>query len=171
MFECCITCCVSASFVEILRYPKAKEASEDRVDGTAGDLPLPSAATQPGESKPRPIPKPRSRLPSKTHDLATVENKAPLPSTPPSLTPSRSAPAPPTPYGASSQSAGKHGGTLPKPAKAPPTVLPYGTLPKSKAKTLTNSSSSSRVDILKSELAVRKCLPLHCYHLEPLFAD
>lgn len=142
---------ISASFVEILRYPETRGAPEEKVDGSGGDLP-----TQ-GETRARPVPKPRTRLPSRGHDLATVENKAPPAST---LTPSRSAPAPPTPYGGSSHSAGRHS-TLPKPAKAPPTVPPYRT------KTLTGSSSSSRVDILKSELAVRTSGShyAHCYQL------
>lgn len=143
----------AASFVEILRYPDAKEVPpQDTVD--SGGFPLPPGSVQP-EARPRPIPKPRTRLPSRGHDLVMVKNKAPPSATLSNLTPSRSAPAPPTPYGGTAQSASKHG-TLPRHPKAPPSVPPYGTLPKPKPKTLTSSASTSKVDMLKSELAVRQ---------------
>lgn len=141
----------SASFVEILRYPP-----QVVVDGLEWVEPGGAATVSAGQmDRQTPVPKPRHRQTNEV-DAAIGDNGTPPPLVLASnLTPSRSAPAPPT---SSSQPPGnvKHG-TLPK--YAPPTEFAtsqqFGTLPKPKPRNLPRTtSSSSRVDILVSELTV-----------------
>lgn len=107
--------------------------------------------------RPRPIPKPRHR--HQSNPTTTTENETQTPSlaTPSNLTPSRSAPAPPTVGPSPSSQQGVKYPTLPKPvtpSQQPPTRS-HGTLPKPKPRKLPRTtSSSSRLDILESELAV-----------------
>ena len=138
---------VSASYVAILRYPEGS----DMVD------------TGTKSTNQMPVPKPRP------HPRKTPEDESVTQTTPTNLTPSRSAPAPPTNSSTSQQHAMKYG-TLPKSAShsSPPsphhTHQSFGTLPKPKPRKLPRATaSSSRVDILQSELAVRKNSMLQLY--------
>lgn len=121
--------------MEVLRYP-----AENQVDG---------AGLEGKSTVQRPIPKPRlSKSPNRDDTVPST-----LVATS-NLIPSRSAPAPPN-TGLSSLS--KHG-TLPK--QHPSSLSSSynqghgGTLPKPRPRRMTQSVSSSRIDILESELAV-----------------